>query len=308
MRHPDHRPRAADGRAAQISAHAPRSRARVPRDRRRAADGPGSSASRTSSCPGSSRTTPACAASSSRSAAMPTSAIASTSGSSMELRLQPCLGALMQFNAIVLAADRGRNDPVAAAAGVAAKCLTPIAGTPMVVRVVRALEQSGRVEPHPALRPRRGSAARIRPSLHGLVADGDVRWMGRRPPPATSAAAALATLPSDDAGAVTTGDHALLDAEMVRHFLAAARARGGDVAVALAPHDLVREAYPQHAAHRAQVQRWSLLRLQSLRFSHASRPRDGDALATGGGRPQEAHPGHRLRRLGARWRATRSAC
>ena len=49
----------------------------------------------------------------------------------------------MRFDAIVLAADRGRNDPVAAAAGVAAKCLTPIAGSPMVVRVVRALEQSG---------------------------------------------------------------------------------------------------------------------------------------------------------------------
>ena len=51
----------------------------------------------------------------------------------------------MLFNAIVLAADRGRDDPVAAAAGVAAKCLTPIAGSPMAVRVVHALEQSARV-------------------------------------------------------------------------------------------------------------------------------------------------------------------
>ena len=87
----DHRPRAADGRATQISAHAPRSRARVPRDRRRAAEDAGSSASRTSSCPGSSRTTRACAASSSRSAATPTSAIASTSGNSMEPETyRPC--------------------------------------------------------------------------------------------------------------------------------------------------------------------------------------------------------------------------
>jgi len=51
-----------------------------------------------------------------------------------------------RFAAVVLAADRGRNDPVAAAAGVAAKCLTPIAGTPMVMRVVRALRQSGRID------------------------------------------------------------------------------------------------------------------------------------------------------------------
>ena len=37
----------------------------------------------------------------------------------------------------------------------------------------------------------------------------------------------------------------MLNAEMVRHFLVAASAIGGDVAVALAPHDLVREAYPR---------------------------------------------------------------
>ncbi len=79
-----HRPRAADGRATQISAHAPWSRARVPRDRRRADEDAGSWASRTSSSPGFSRTTPGCAASSSRSGDMPTSAIASTSGNSME--------------------------------------------------------------------------------------------------------------------------------------------------------------------------------------------------------------------------------
>jgi len=49
-----------------------------------------------------------------------------------------------RFNAIVLAADRGPNDPVAAAAGVAAKCLTPISDSPMAVRVVRALQKSQR--------------------------------------------------------------------------------------------------------------------------------------------------------------------
>jgi hypothetical protein len=44
---------------------------------------------------------------------------------------------------------------------------------------------------------------------------------------------------------VTTGDHALLAPAMVREFLDRAIAHGGDVAVALAPYDLVREAYPQ---------------------------------------------------------------
>jgi hypothetical protein len=75
----------------------------------------------------------------------------------------------MQFDAIVLAADRGSNDPVAVAGGVAAKCLTLIAGSPMVVRVVRALEQSESVRRivlcGPAAQALQGS-----PALNGLVA------------------------------------------------------------------------------------------------------------------------------------------
>jgi len=149
----------------------------------------------------------------------------------------------MQFDAIVLAADRGSNDPVAVAAGVAAKCLTPIAGSPMAVRVVRALEQSGCVHRivlcGPAAEALQGS-----PALNGLVANGSVRWMGPQATPAASAAAALATLADETPVLLTTGDHALLNAEMVRHFLLAASATGGDIAVALAPHDLVRNAYP----------------------------------------------------------------
>jgi CTP:molybdopterin cytidylyltransferase MocA len=150
----------------------------------------------------------------------------------------------MEFDAIVLAADRGRNDPVAAAARVAAKCLTPIAGSPMVVRVVRALEQSGCVHRivlcGPAAEALQGS-----PELNELVANGSVRWMGPQATPATSAAAGLATLPDEIPVLLTTGDHALLNAEMVRHFLVTASTTGRDIAVALAPHDLVRKTYPR---------------------------------------------------------------
>lgn len=146
--------------------------------------------------------------------------------------------------AIVLAADRGRNDPVALAAGVAAKCLTPIAGSPMVSRVVRALRRSGRVGRillcGPAEETVEGSV-----DLREMTAEGDIGWIAPQATPCTSAAAALATLPSDAPVLVTTGDHALLEADMVRAFLDEALARGGDVAVALAPYDLVREAYPQ---------------------------------------------------------------
>ena len=46
------------------------------------------------------------------------------------------------FTALVLAADRGAGDPVSRTAGVAHKCLAPVAGKPMVERVVAALAAS----------------------------------------------------------------------------------------------------------------------------------------------------------------------
>jgi len=153
------------------------------------------------------------------------------------------MGAEPRFNAIVLAADRGADDPVAIAAGVAAKCLTPIAGGPMVVRVVRALEQSGRVNTILLCGPS-ADALRGSPELSRTVS-GAIRWMSPEPTPATSAAAALATLPEDVPVLLTTGDHALLTSAMVRHFLDRASALGGDVAVGLAPHELVQGTYPR---------------------------------------------------------------
>jgi len=147
------------------------------------------------------------------------------------------------FNAIVLAADRGPGDPVAVAAGVAAKCLTPIAGSPMVVRVVRALEQSGRVNTILLCGPP-AEALQGSPELSRLVSGG-VRWLSPDATPAMSAAAALAALPEDLPVLLTTGDHALLTPDMVRHFLDQASTLGGDVAVALAPHELVQRTYPR---------------------------------------------------------------
>jgi hypothetical protein len=69
--------------------------------------------------------------------------------------------------------------------------------------------------------------------------------MGPLSSPSASAAAALAALPEDKPVLLTTGDHPLLRPEMVRHFLDQASAGAYDVAVALAPHELVRSAYPR---------------------------------------------------------------
>lgn len=151
---------------------------------------------------------------------------------------------MTRFNAVVLAGDRRPDDPVAAAAGVAAKCLAPVAGSPMAVRVVRALEQSERVNTVLLCGPSDEALHRSQ-ELRAMVSAGRVRWMAPGATPATSAAAALAALSDDQPVLVTTGDHALLRPEMVRHFLDRAAALGGDIAVALAPHAVVQSAYPR---------------------------------------------------------------
>ena len=51
-----------------------------------------------------------------------------------------------QFTAMVLAADRAASDPVAVKTGMACKAIAPICGTPMIIRVLDALEASDMVK------------------------------------------------------------------------------------------------------------------------------------------------------------------
>lgn len=148
------------------------------------------------------------------------------------------------FDAIVLAADRGHDDPVAAAARVPAKCLTPIAGRPMLLRVLQTLAQSRQVGTILLCGPKAEILDRS-PELRQLLADGTVQWIAQQATPSRSAAAALEAFPADRPVLLTTGDHALLSPGMVRHFLDQAGAADCDVAFALAPHELVQTAYPR---------------------------------------------------------------
>jgi GTP:adenosylcobinamide-phosphate guanylyltransferase len=136
---------------------------------------------------------------------------------------------------VVLAADRTASDPVARAAGVPCKALAPVGGRPMVMRVLDALGGAREVGARIVCGP---------DSLRRRVASGDVAWVEPRSSPSASAAAALATVPAAAPVLVTTADHALLTPAIVDHFCAAARARGADVAVAVAPHEAVARAYP----------------------------------------------------------------
>ncbi len=148
------------------------------------------------------------------------------------------------FTAVVLAGDRKPDDPVARAASVGCKALAPVGGKPMVVRVLDALGDSAHVNSRILCGPP-WSAVKQSPELQAGLAAERFTWMPHETTPSASALAVMRSLPETMPILVTTADHALLSTAMVDHFCAQAGALGGDVAVAVAPLDRVRAAYPE---------------------------------------------------------------
>lgn len=141
------------------------------------------------------------------------------------------------WNAIILAAGRGPDDPMAKAYGVANKCTIAIGGTPMLVRVAGALEASGCV-----------ASTLVAIEDAAIVAE----LLGRR----ATAVAPAASAPSSVLAAVragrtayplliTTGDHALLTPEMVRHFCSQSEHSDADFTAGLARAETILTAYPE---------------------------------------------------------------
>ncbi len=121
------------------------------------------------------------------------------------------------FTALVLAADRGPDDPVAKAAGVPCKSLAPIDGIPMLFRVVNALDASGQVDTINLCGPPE-SIVNQTADLGDLIESGKVNWFKNQATPSTSAYHVLQSLPHEVPVILTTADHALLSARFVDHF------------------------------------------------------------------------------------------
>lgn len=147
------------------------------------------------------------------------------------------------FTALVLAGDRGPSDSVAAAAGVPAKCLAPVGGRSMIIRVLDALEASAGVGPIVLL----GPEAEVRDgdtALGERLRNGTVRWLPPGNSPSTSVLSALGTLPSTSPVLITTADHALLTPATVDDFCTRARSEATDAVAGVARHEAVAAAFP----------------------------------------------------------------
>jgi len=154
----------------------------------------------------------------------------------MKARPRPVTG---QWTALVLAAGRGPDDPMARAFGVSHKCLVEVGGMPMLARVLATLRA------HPAI-------TRIAVSIEdqalveqaiGPLPD-EVFVIPSKSSAATSAAAVLESAALEHPVLLTTADHVLLQPAMLDHFFAQSTVFPADLTVALARAETILAAYP----------------------------------------------------------------
>lgn len=157
------------------------------------------------------------------------------------------LGFLMnkmnQFAAIVLAADRTANDPIAVKTGLACKAFAPICGTPMIIRVLDALEASDMVKTIIICGPPKSVIAGC-PELEERIRSGRVTWLPNLDSPSRSADSGLAQIDPGTPVLLTTADHALLTPSIVRYFLSKSQTAHSDATVGLVKYEDVAAAFP----------------------------------------------------------------
>ncbi len=175
------------------------------------------------------------------------------------------------MNALILAGSRGPDDPMARAAGVSHKALLPVAGVPMLLRVVEALRATAGIARIYVCIENERVVLQV-PALAALHRDRVLEILPAADSPATSVAAALRHIDLAQPLLVTTGDHPLLTPAILQRFVKTAP-QDCDLAVALAPADVVAAAYPGavRTFYRLGKRRFSGCNLFLVRSSNAVR-------------------------------------
>lgn len=148
-----------------------------------------------------------------------------------------------QFTAIVLAADRTAHDPIAVKTGMACKAIAPICGTPMIIRVLDALEASEMVKTIIICGPPKFAIPDC-PELERRIASGRVIWLPNLDSPSRSADSGLMHIDQNSPVLLTTADHALLTSSIVRHFLGESQKADSDATVGVVKYEDVAAAFP----------------------------------------------------------------
>lgn len=153
---------------------------------------------------------------------------------------------------IVLAGDRGADDPLCRAAGVPAKALVPVGGQPVLLRVLDALASVVDSGHRVVSGPRAEALVNGEVSLTDALAERGWTWRAPANSPAQSALEAVTRVLDSSAAMpgpvlLTTADHALLSPALITEFLTGARraqVAGADIAVGFVPLARVRARFP----------------------------------------------------------------
>lgn len=142
------------------------------------------------------------------------------------------------ISVIVLAADRGPNDPLAVRAGVPGKVLVEIAGKTMLARVMETVSEF-------VAHGQFIIVCRDDPA-YAQAADMGREFQRVEPGsgPAASAAAAMNRIDPAKPVLLVTGDHPLLQPAWLEQFVARADASGADAVVGLVDHAAIVARFP----------------------------------------------------------------
>lgn len=158
---------------------------------------------------------------------------------------------MTMLHIIVLAGDRGADDPLCRAAGVPAKALVPVGGQPVLLRVLDALASVVDAGHRVVSGPRAEALVDGEINLTDALTARGWTWRAPANSPAQSALDAVTGVLAQDAAAapilLTTGDHALMSPALIAEFLAGARraqAEGAELAVGFVPLARVRARFP----------------------------------------------------------------
>lgn len=146
--------------------------------------------------------------------------------------------------ALVLAGDRPGDNAVAKATGASCKALAPVLGTPMLLRVIEALQACERIGPCVLVGPSR-QALESCPPLRQFTTQSQVNWLPGADSLSGSVQAGLEDIDPDAPVLITTADHALLNGPMLDYFLEQALSSRADLSLGLAQYDLLKAAYPE---------------------------------------------------------------
>jgi CTP:molybdopterin cytidylyltransferase MocA len=148
-------------------------------------------------------------------------------------------------HALVLAGSRGPTDPVAKAAGLPHKALVPVAGVPMLERVVDTLFASPGIEKIILCTDQALAEHGFGPALGRAIDYGRITLSVPKPSPSESVAHVLDGLADEEAYPllITTADHPLLTKPMVEHLITSAPP-SADFVVGLAEASVIKASYP----------------------------------------------------------------